>query len=171
MFLEKNSLSNSPYLKNDTRLADVIAAIQAMSIYRFYKLDFNGWSDRISGDPDHGEHWKQIFIEHPEFFRLDSARAKASLVARRQHPKNYDVDTGKRIETSEFLGMDGTRKKRISRSPLSQDEVASMIQIAVELHSRALEQSKDRRWWLPVLTALIGSASGIAGTLLGALFT
>lgn len=164
-------MTNSPYLKDDARLADVIAAIQAMSIYRFYKLDFAGWSDRISGESDKGEHWRQVFIEHPEFFRLDSAREKASLVARRQHPKNYNVDTRRQIETTELREMDESQKARISRSPLSQEEIASLIQTAVELHSRALDQAKDRRWWLPVLTAFIGAASGITGTLLGALLT
>lgn len=164
-------MANSPYLKDDARLGDVIAAIQAMSIYKFYKLDFAGWSDRISGDPEKCEHWKQVFVEHPEFFRLDAAREKASLVARRQHPKNYDVDARKQIETDEFRSMDASKKGRISRSPLSHGEMASLIQTAVELHSRAMDQAKDRRWWLPVLTAFIGAASGIAGTLLGALLT
>ncbi len=164
-------MAESPYLKDNARLADVIAAIQAMSIYKFYKLNFSGWSDRISGDPGKGEHWKKVFVEHPEFFRLDTAREKASLVARRQHPKNYDVDVRRQIETNEFRAMDASQKARISRSPLSQEEISSLIQTAVELHSRAMEQAKDRRWWLPVLTAFIGAASGIAGTLLGALLT
>ncbi len=164
-------MADSPCLKDDARLADVIAAIQAMSIYKFYKLDFEGWSDRISGDPGNGEHWKQVFVEHPEFFRLDAARKKASLVARRQHPKNYDVDARKQIERNEFQTIDASQKARISRNPLSQEEIASLIQTAIELHSRALEQAKDRRWWLPVLTAFIGAASGITGTLLGVLLT
>ncbi|UTH50140.1 hypothetical protein KBW81_18350 (plasmid) [Loktanella salsilacus] len=164
-------MANSPYLKNDARLAEVIAAIQAMSIYKFYKLDFAGWSDRISGHSGEGEHWRQVFVDHPEFFRLDAAREKASLVARRQHPKNYDVDARIQIENTVFLAMEDSQKARISRSPLSQGEIASLIQTAVELHSRAMEQARDRRWWLPVLTAFIGAASGIAGTLLGASLT
>ena len=164
-------MKQSPYLKDDARLADVIAAIQAMSIYKFYKLDFAGWADRISGDPSQGEHWCQVFVEHPEFFRLDSARAKASLVARRQHPKNFDVDARKQIEKAEFSALDEKGKQRISRGPLRQEEIAALIQTAVELHSRALEQSRDRRWWLPILTALIGAASGIAGTLIGVIAT
>lgn len=164
-------MKQSPYLKDDARLADVIAAIQAMSLYKFYKLDFAGWADRISGDPSQGEHWRQLFVQHPEFFRLDSARAKASLVARRQHPKNYNVDTRNYIEKADFGTLSAEQKQRISRSPLRQDEIASLIQTAVELHSRALEQTKDRRWWLPVLTALIAAISGIAGTLIGVIVT
>lgn len=70
----------SPYLINENRLADVIAAIRVMGTYKFYKLSFAGWSDRIYGDEPKAECWKNIFIEHPEFFRLDEKKEKGSLV-------------------------------------------------------------------------------------------
>jgi len=72
--------TNSPYLGDSNRLADVIAAIQAMSTYKFYKLSFDAWADRISGDSSRADYWRIIFEQHPEFFRLDTERAKASLV-------------------------------------------------------------------------------------------
>jgi hypothetical protein len=37
----------SPYLRDQARLADVIAEIQAPATYKFYTLDFAGWADRI----------------------------------------------------------------------------------------------------------------------------
>ena len=76
----------SPYLANADRLADVIAAIQVMGAYRFYKLNFKGWADRISADETKADYWRNIFMEHPEFFRLDTKKEKASLVWRRQYP-------------------------------------------------------------------------------------
>lgn len=160
-------MTKSPYLKDETRLAHVIAAIQAMSIYKYYKLDFPGWADRISGDQSLGNHWHQVFIDHPEFFRLDSEKTKASLVARRQHPKSYNVDTREEITRKEFQSLTEGEMARVSRTPLRPEEISTLIQTAVELHSRALEQSRDSRWWLPVLTALIAAISGIAGTLVG----
>ena len=48
----------SPYIEANNRLADVIAAIQAMGTYKFYKLDFAGWADRISGDELEAPHWR-----------------------------------------------------------------------------------------------------------------
>jgi len=57
----------------------VIAAIQVMATYKFYKLDFSGWAGRIKGDENNGDYWKRIFEEHPEFFRLDKNREKGSL--------------------------------------------------------------------------------------------
>ena len=68
--------SRSLYITNPNRLAGVISAIQAMGVYEFYKLDFKGWADRITGDEKQAEHWKEIFEQHPEFFRLDAERKK-----------------------------------------------------------------------------------------------
>jgi hypothetical protein len=90
---------NSPYLSTG-RPGDVIAAIQTMATYRFYKLDFEGWADRISADKSRAEHWRSVFEEHPEFFRLDSEKRRASLVWRRQHPKRFNVDTLREIAQS-----------------------------------------------------------------------
>lgn len=42
----------SPYITEAGRLSDVIAAIQATATYRFYKLDFEGWADRIKCGQD-----------------------------------------------------------------------------------------------------------------------
>jgi hypothetical protein len=89
---------NSPYLAEPTRLGDVIAAIQAMATYKYYKLDFEGWADRISADRNRADHWQAVFEEHPEFFRLDGERKKASLVWRRAVPeavqRGYPYPTG-----------------------------------------------------------------------------
>src|SRR5688572_11696971 len=90
----------SPYLNSPGRLGDVIAAIQAMATYKFYKLDFEKWADRITGGEGTSEHWRRVFEEHPEFFRLDGARQRASLVWRRQKQKRYHVDR-ERVLTSE----------------------------------------------------------------------
>jgi hypothetical protein len=88
---------NNPYLDSPQRLADVIAAIQAMGTYKFYKLTFEGWADRIEANKFRAKHWQTVFTEHPEFFRMDTAREKASLVWRRQHPKRYHVDQERHI--------------------------------------------------------------------------
>ncbi len=93
----------SPYNQHANRLADVIAAIQVMSVYKFYKLDFEGWVDRIVGDKSKSDYWRDVFIDHREFFRLDESRTKASLVWRRSYPKNFNVDNQKHILQTEFL--------------------------------------------------------------------
>ena len=104
---------NSPYIKNENRLADVIAAIQVMSTYKFYKLDFATWADRIVGDRSKSKHWEKVFSDHPEFFRLDQTRTKASLVWRRNYPKNYNVDRFETIPKDEYLKLSDEDKKTI----------------------------------------------------------
>ena len=155
-------MSKSPYLSDDNRLADVIAAIQAMGTYKFYKLDFAGWADRISGDKNLAEHWHKVFKEHPEFFRLDFSRKHASLVWRRQRQKLFNVDTEEQISREDFKRLPDTNKKRISRLPLKSNELAALIKAAIDLHSRALERKRDSRWW-------VAGAFGLVGVVLGAL--
>ena len=65
LFLEphmSNQLNLSPYLRDPNRLGDVIAAIQAMAVYKFYKLSFSEWADRIAADRGQADKWKAIFL-------------------------------------------------------------------------------------------------------------
>lgn len=155
--------TNSPYLADPTRLADVIAAIQAMATYKFYKLDFSGWADRITGDSSGAEHWMRVFEEHPEFFRLDSKKEQASLVWRRQHQKRYDVDAETVLSISEYESLSAAKKERVSRNPLGSPEISTLMKAAIDLHSRALEHSKEKRWWIPLLAGLMGFAGAVVG--------
>jgi len=155
-------MPDSPYLRDDRRLADVIAAIQTMGTYKYYKLGFAEWSDRINGDEKQAEHWKKVFEEHPEFFRLDSPRKKASLVWRRQHQKLFDIDSEEKISRADYQVLSVEKKARISRTPLNSDELATLLDAAINLHSRALERKRETRWW-------VAGTFGLAGVILGAL--
>ncbi|TRU17050.1 MAG: N-carbamoyl-L-amino acid amidohydrolase [Microcystis aeruginosa Ma_MB_F_20061100_S19] len=147
-------------------MGDVIAAIQAMATYKFYKLDFEGWADRISADVHQAEKWRKIFLEHPEFFRLDTAKEKASLVWRRQFPKRYDVDTAQILTNDEYESLTNENKLRVSRIPLSSSDIKALVDTAVNLHSRALEHQKDKRWWI----AFASAGGGLLGSIIGAWF-
>ncbi|EGV43576.1 N-carbamoyl-L-amino acid amidohydrolase [Bizionia argentinensis JUB59] len=157
----------SPYIKYENRLADVLAAIQVMAIYRFYKLDFESWSMRISGDKSNSAHWKKIFEEHPEFFRFNNDEGKVSLAWRRSKQRRYHVDLNKEITLEEINNLSTTEaKERISRSPLNSTEIQSLITTAIDLQGRAFENKKDSRWWI---VPLVSSISGLIGVLVGAL--
>lgn len=153
-------MGNSPYLNEPTRLAAIISAIQVMGTYKFYKLDFSGWADRISGDANQAGHWKKVFEEHPEFFRLDAGRGRASLVWRRTYPKLYDVDLEGKISRDQFFKLSDEQKARISRSPLTNSDISTLISAAIQLHSRALEQQQDKRWWISGVVGLLGVILG-----------
>ena len=150
----------SPYLDNENRLADVIAAIQDMSIYKFYKLDFAGWADRIAGDASKADYWKKIFVDHPEIFRLDQSRSKASLVWRRSYPKVFDVDTARIISREEFDKLPKEAKDRISRNPLTNSDIHTLISSAIELSNAAEEARKNSGWWKSAVFGLVGVLVG-----------
>ena len=159
-------MSKSPYLKDEHRLADVIAAIQVLGIYKFYKLDFAGWADRITGSTSTAEHWRAVFEEHPEFFRLDSARQKASLVLRRQRQRLYNVDEEAVWPKDRYnaLPVDAEEKDRFSRLPLTPNEIEALIDVAISLHSRAMERARERRWLVALLVPFLGALLGSAVT-------
>lgn len=150
----------NPYLIHG-RLPDLIAALTAMGAYKFYKLDFEAWANRISGPQKSGEHWKTVFRDHPEFFRFNQEQTKASLVWRRTLPRDYDVDGVPEVLPDHQL--DGGQYDRISRRPLDPDEIKALITVAIELHERAIDQQRSSRWWIPLLTgflALLGAVFG-----------
>lgn len=151
----------TPYTDNAGRLADVIAAIQVMATYKFYKPGFSDWADRICGDEGKAGYWKSIFIQHPEFFRLDSTRKRASLVWRRNYQKLYNVDLQENISREAYKNLDDKEKARISRTPLRNSDISTLINTAIDLHSREIEHKKDSRWW-------ISGFIGLAGVILGA---
>lgn len=152
----------NPYTENENRLADVIAAIQVMGTYKYYKMDFSGWADRIEGDEKNGDHWQKVFEQHPEFFRLGGGRKKASLVWRRNYQKRYDVDQEEKISREKYKSLNDSQKKRISRIPLNNSDISTLINTAINLHSGEIDHKKDSRWW-------ITGAIGLTGVIVGAL--
>ena len=157
----------SPYLLAPNRLADVIAAIQVMGTYKFYKLPFDDWADRISGDSSRGAYWQNIFEQHGEFFRLDGPRQRASLVWRRQYPKRFHVDDEKVLTKAEYSALDDEAKERVSRVRLTPSDIKTLIDTAIDFHARSLEEQKERRWWLPLASVVGGLIGGVLGALIG----
>lgn len=155
----------SPYLLEETRLADVIAAIQGMAASRYHMKSFEAWSKSISGDSDRADHWRRVIVGHPEFFRLDSTKELASLVWRRQFPKDFHVDLGRRLSPSEIEAMSPGELARLSRAPLSPSETMSLVEAAVSLHSGAIELRKEMRWKLALA---IGAVGGLVGSIVTA---
>lgn len=136
-----------------------------MGSYKFYKLSFDGWADRISGDGTKAAHWQKVFEQHPEFFRLDSERKRASLIWRRQYPKLFEVDQDRKLTKDEFALLTPERKARVSRVALQATDIQALMQAAIDLHSRAIEHKREQRWWVPLVASGVG---GLLGALVGA---
>ncbi len=162
--LRLSSMAKSPYIAHSNRLADVIAAIQAMAVYKFHMCGFDRWAESISGDRSKGNYWKKVFEEHPEFFRLDTTRTMASLVWRRHLPKRFHVDRGSALTDEELKALGTEEQERVSRSPLSPPDIKALVDTAINLHSRAVDMQREGRWWIPLASSAIG---GLVGAVVG----
>lgn len=161
-------MPSSPYLSHKDRLGDVLAAIQTLGTYRFYKLSPEGWSNRICGSGQQEQAWRTVFSEHPEFFRFSSDGTKVSLVLRRQKPKLFDVDALSLVSREERDARDASGQARISRAPLSDSELQFLVNMANDLHGKALEDRREGRWWVTMLVPVLVAAIGLVGVWLGA---
>ena len=156
----------SPYLSHPRRLGDVLAAIQSMGTYKFYKLDFETWADRISGDAKLGDYWRTVIEQHPEFFRLDRSRTCASLIWRRQYPKLFHVDLERKLTREELAELNEEQRKRVSRNPLTPGDIQALMKTAIDLHTRAFDHQREKRWWLPLATGFAALLGALVGALL-----
>ena len=144
------------------RLADVIAAIQAMGTYKFYKLDIRGWAKRISGNESDCDYWYNVIEQHPEFFRLNTTKDKASLVLRRNYQRTFHVDKNIELTREECNALSEEElNERVSRVPLSNSDIALLVNTAISLHARALEKEKSTRWWFAPIMGLLGVTLGV----------
>lgn len=132
-----------------------------MASYKFYKQDLKSWSKKISGDENKEDYWKLIFLDHPEFFRFNSSEDQISLVWRRSKQRIYHVDLDKELTRLEVNALPLDEKENgVSRVLLSSSDISMLINTAINLHNRALENKKAKQWWLI-------PAIGIGGSLLG----
>lgn len=156
--------TKSPYLDSPSRLADVVAALQVLGAYKFYKLTSEGWSERITGDAGKADYWHAIFSEHPEFFRFDQKRIRVSLVWRRQATKKYHVDKDTVLSEVEMSTLSNIDLERVSREPLSNVDIKTLIDTAISLHARAIEQRRESKWWVPLASAVGALLGSVIGT-------
>ena len=161
-------MTDNPYLRGTDRLADVLAAIQFLGTYRFYKVGFDYWHDRIKVDPKSADSWERVFRDHPEFFRVSDEEQNVCLILRRARPKNFNVDTGETITRTERKGLSERDRERITRAPLTTADLAVLLNAAIELHGRYIAQQQERRWYISLVAPLTGLVGVIVGAIIGA---
>ena len=162
----KNKKGNNPYLKGSNRLADVLTGIQFLSTYRFYKVGFDYWQDRIKMEPRSADSWKDVFKNNPEFFRVSESEGNVCLLMRRAKPSDYDVDTTATVTRHERSDLSEKEKDRITRAPLDTQEKQMLMKMAVDLHERAFAHwDLERRFWVFV-PSMIAAATAIVVTII-----
>lgn len=160
-------MRRSPYLING-RLADVIAAIQFMSMNERSSLRCEDWAEGISGDRTKSDHWRAIFDEHPEFFRRSpNYDGHYALIWRRAMPRRFFRKESRMLSQAEFDALTQNDKALVSRPRVPDQEIRTLIDLAIELHAKAREQHTDWRWWVPIGASFLGS---LVAVLLGIAF-
>ncbi|MBZ5558982.1 MAG: hypothetical protein LAO77_17045 [Acidobacteriia bacterium] len=121
-----------PYLK-ERRLSDVLALIQVLSLDEHAHRSEAGLKEELQGSPASADFWREVALEHPEFFRVRaSGEHVVSLTARHVIPKTP-----------------------AGRPPLPADFTHQLLRTALELHDRQVDAAVRWRTLLPLFVALI----------------
>jgi hypothetical protein len=164
----RKTTNSSPYLTAG-RLNDVLAAIQTMALYRYYRAPASEWTELISGSKEKKDEqrWQEVFNDHPEFFRRSVAHAgDYALVWRRALPRRSHYITKAIITSNEYDKLSEDEKKYYSRPQVPESQIKTLMDLAVSLHQRAIDQARDWRWWV---APAVAAGSSFIGALIGGL--
>ena len=166
-------VSKLPYLLHSARLGDVIGAIQVLGSTPWHAIKKEHW-DQYFGSAhstlDGG--WGSVFHQHPEFFRVEK-NEDVALRWRFAYERTYDPRKGFDYTPEQRdTQLTEEQKAKLHRKPLSAEQVGALMNIAIELHARALAQEQESRWWVPIVLsfsgALLGAILGFLGAILAA---
>lgn len=172
-------MPKSPYLKNSNRLEDVIAAIQVLGAYEkrtSRKLKF--WISLLGNDE---KHWEKVFRDHPEFFRVNDRSQHNEVIDEDDANENreiwvslrwrvaylgiYDYNKNRELTEDELSNLSDEQKKKLTRKPLSSEQIQSLIATAIELNEKAISDDSRRKWWKPLLTGVFVIFGALIGLL------
>ena len=150
---------SGPYLDNENRLPDILAAIQVLGTYEFAARKSDGWIKRLGGKPKSAKTWGDVFEQHSEFFTLDD-KHNIALVWRRSFTRDYDTvnkeivfdDELKKLKSEE---KEPNAKARLSRKPLNQEQIEHLCNLAINLHEREIQHRQEKRWWVTVVVGIV----------------
>lgn len=160
-------MGSLPYLKPD-RLSDVLAAIQSMAMSERSSLDCRQWAEVISGDVTKDTYWRLVFREHTELFRESPDNEDHfALIWRRALPRRFYRPERRLLSQEEYDLLSCDQRQWVSRPPVPEDQLKTLIDIAVTLHARQQEQGKS---WVPLVanlpSVIVGALLTIGGSYL-----
>lgn len=129
-----NAKKKKLYLKPN-RLADVLALIQVLAFDEKAKRSVNGLESELQGKPKSAKSWKDIVIDHPEFFRFNKKAYKAE---------------GRNEANAICLIV-----RHVSDAPVSADLVKKFFETAIQLHDKEKERADRWKVWLPFIAVII----------------
>ena len=99
------------------------------------------------------------------FWSAESPRDTGDLSRTTLYPRlMWHGQTGEEITVEEFKAIPKDKRAHFSRRPLSTEQMLSLIDVAVKLHTQAAVRRQELRWWVSIvvtaLSALVGAMIG-----------
>jgi hypothetical protein len=167
-------MAKSHYLEND-RLANVIAAIQAMAVADRPSATLNRWvaeleaseeltSDQLDQSPikfAERKKWQTVFEQHPEFFKTYTLRGEPRVLLRWRFSESIKSEANGAADgkDSEDKDKSGSNAAPTSK-PLNADQIQVLINTAIEMHAKEVAGDRPPERFRPLLMAIIGAALG-----------
>jgi hypothetical protein len=112
-----------------------------LSMHRNAFKSEKGTKDSLQSEPSSvkSKLWKDVVLNHPEFFRTNDDKTHFALVIRSYFPEEPLPE-----------------KPQVKlRGPLSVSETQTLINVAVSLYEKEVEEHKVSGIWIPVIVAFI----------------
>ena len=169
-------MAKSHYLEND-RLANLIAAIQAMAVADRPSATLNRWvaeleaseeltSEQLDQSPikfAERKKWQTVFEQHPEFFKTYTLRGEPRVLLRWRFSESIKNEANGAANGKDSADKSGSNAAPISK-PLNADQIQVLINTAIEMHAREVAGQRPSDRFRPLLMAIIGAALGtVAG--------
>lgn len=160
-------MGTAPYLRPN-RLSDVISAIQFMAMNERSSLPCKQWAEGISGDTLKEGYWRMVFDEHTELFRKSPDNADHyALIWRRALPRLFFRPERRMLTQDEYKALPAEKKAWVSRPQVPEDQVKTLVDIAVALHAKQYEHDQRWQWWVTLLFNAAAAAIGAGIAILG----
>ena len=175
-------MKRSPYRQED-RLARIIAAIQIMAIApwatgsldsRIRELE---GAEEVGDDRERGpagaealEKWRPVFEQHPEFFKVYTFEKEERVALRWRFAQfvNYDPTNATVLPQDKIDAMsEKERYRRLTRQPLSAEQIGVLIKTAIDMHSQAIAETQASVRYVPLIAAFLGAAGGFIAAVIG----
>ena len=129
-----------------------------MGSYPWATREESRWQEKLDS-PLSADSWTIVFREHPEFFRINE-EGGITLRWRHGYDRTFRVSELREVSSTELDALPLEQRQELTRKPLTEGQIETLLKTAIELHTRAVAYAQERRWLTPLLFALLGVMLG-----------
>src|ERR1700745_2119211 len=163
-------MAKGHYLEKD-RLANVIAAIQAMGVADRPSGTLNRWVAELEASEEltsrqldqspikfaERKKWQTVFEQHPEFFKSYTLRGEPRVLLRWRYAESIKSEANGAANGKDSAETSESNSAPQSK-PLNADQIQVLINTAIELHAKEVAGERPPERFRPLLMAIIGAA-------------